>query len=68
MASVTQVLVEATSGCAIAPVRTAGRDAAICSTPSRLAACDSEESAMLTGSVVDFDRTIIGCRFKKPGE
>lgn len=28
----------------------------------------SEDSGIMTGSIIDYDQSVIGCRFKKPGE
>lgn len=51
-----------------APLQPFGRLIEPIDVANAIAFFGSEESGVVTGSVVDFDQTIIGCRFKKPGE
>lgn len=51
-----------------APLQPFGRLIEPMDVANAIAFLGSEESGVVTGSVMDFDQTVIGCRFKKPGE
>jgi NAD(P)-dependent dehydrogenase (short-subunit alcohol dehydrogenase family) len=51
-----------------APLQPFGRLIEPVDVANAIAFLASEESGIVTGSIMDFDQTVIGCRFKKPGE
>jgi len=51
-----------------APLQPFGRLIEPIDVANTIAFLSSEDSGVVTGSIMDFDQTIIGCRFKKPGE